>query len=62
MSSLPSIKVSVGAGLYHVFQDLRSCLSLMFFYTASLNLFFVGGIFVFTAVVQIGQQMSALFF
>lgn len=59
MSCLPSIKVSVGAGPYHVFQDLHSCLSLTFFCTASLNLFFVGG--VFTAVVQIGQQMSALF-
>lgn len=62
MSGLPSIKVSVGAGHYHVFQDLDSYLSLKFLCTASLNFVFVGDFFVFAAVVQIGQQMSALFF
>lgn len=46
MTCLPSIKVSVGAQHYHVFQDLHSYLSLKFLCTASLNLFlWVGSLF-----------------
>lgn len=44
---LPSVKVSIGAGYYRVFQDLHSYQSLKFSWAASLDLFLWVGSLVF---------------
>lgn len=47
MTCLSSIKIAVGAGHYHVFQDMYSYLSFKVFVYSISKFVFVGGFFMF---------------